>query len=117
LPRAGVAAARAREGRKALRRVLPGFVRRRAEWRSARRVLRRFFDLSFAGKPDAFILDGGTAVTATAVLDGSACGFLGAAAAAVLRVCTGFEGAVVHERCCAKGADSCRWEAAGFGKV
>jgi hypothetical protein len=100
-----------------LPRVVPGVLRRRLRWRAARRVLRRTFDLHLVGKPGAFTVDGGSSFTAHAVPDGSACGFLGAAAASVLRACTGFEGAVVHGSCRAAGADSCRWEAAGLRKV
>ena len=41
--------------------------------------------------------------------DGTMCGFLGSAVAAVLRAYTTFEGAVLHEECRAAGADRCVW--------
>jgi hypothetical protein len=94
-----------------------GGLRRRLGRRTARRVLRRTFGLNLVGASEGFVVEGGTPFTADVAPDGSACQFLGAAVAAVLRAYTGFEGAVAHDRCHASGADSCRWEAARYGKV
>jgi hypothetical protein len=97
--------------------ILPETVRRRIARRSARRVLRRTFGIEMTGGDLTFTLGDGTPFTTEALPDGSACGFLGGAAAAVLRAYAGFEGAVVHVACRANGANSCRWEAAGLGKA
>lgn len=50
-----------------------------------------------------------------ALPDGSGCTFYGAALAELLRVLTGFEGAMVHERCRARGDTVCRWRATAVG--
>ena len=94
------------------RRFLPGFMRRFAEWRRARRILGGTFGLVLVGTGSGFTVDGGSAFAVEALPNGVACGFLAAAAAAVLRGCTGFEGAVAHASCRAKGDDRCRWVAA-----
>jgi predicted hydrocarbon binding protein len=47
---------------------------------------------------------------AEAMLDGTACGFYGAALAELLRELTAFEGAMIHVSCGAKGDDCCRWQ-------
>lgn len=110
--RAGtMAVARAKSGT-AHHRFLPGFARRFAEWRLARRILRSTFGLTLVGARDRFTVDDALAFTTGALPNGTACGFVGAAAAAVLRGCTGFEGAVAHASCRAKGDERCRWVAA-----
>jgi hypothetical protein len=43
--------------------------------------------------------------------DGGACSFYGAAFVELLRVLTGFEGAMAHDRCRGRGDDSCHWKA------
>jgi len=50
-----------------------------------------------------------------ALPDGSGCPFYGAALAELLRVLTGFEGAMVHERCRGRGDTSCLWRATAIG--
>ena len=50
-----------------------------------------------------------------ALSDGAACTFYGSALAELLRVLTGFEGAMVHERCRARGDAACRWRATAVG--
>jgi predicted hydrocarbon binding protein len=44
--------------------------------------------------------------------DGAACGLYAAAFAELLRLFTGFEGAMLHTACRAGGADRCEWRAA-----
>jgi predicted hydrocarbon binding protein len=46
---------------------------------------------------------------------GSGCYFYSAVLAELLRVASGFEGAMVHERCRAQGDDHCYWRAAPSG--
>lgn len=50
-----------------------------------------------------------------ALPDGAACTFYGSALAELLRVLTGFEGAMVHEHCRGRGDASCRWRATAVG--
>jgi predicted hydrocarbon binding protein len=86
-PRAlGMAAAR-----RAARRVLGGDLRREAQL------------------PVAQVADP-LAVRATP--DGSACGFFGAAFTELLRLLAGYEGALLHTNCRARGAGRCEWRAA-----
>jgi predicted hydrocarbon binding protein len=51
-------------------------------------------------------------LSVTALPDGSACSFYGAAYGELLRRLTGFEGAMLHERCRARGNDACVWRSA-----
>ena len=86
-PRAlGMAAAR-----RAARRVLGGDLRREAQL------------------PVARVADQ-LAVRATP--DGSACAFYGAAFTELLRLLAGYEGALLHTNCRARGAGRCEWRAA-----
>jgi hypothetical protein len=76
--------------------------------RAARRVLggdlRREAQLPVARVADQL------AVRATP--DGSACGFYGAAFTELLRLLAGYEGALLHTNCRARGAGRCEWRAA-----
>ncbi|HEU5357886.1 MAG TPA: hypothetical protein VFU45_02110 [Gemmatimonadales bacterium] len=49
------------------------------------------------------------------VPEGGACGFYGAAFAELLRALAGFEGAMRHIRCRARGDDQCQWRASAVG--
>jgi hypothetical protein len=44
--------------------------------------------------------------------DGAACGFYGAALVELLRLLVGYEGAMLHVACRARGAAGCEWRAA-----
>ena len=50
-----------------------------------------------------------------ALPDGSACDFYGAAYGELLRRVTGFEGAMLHDRCRGRGDEACVWGADGRG--
>jgi hypothetical protein len=50
-----------------------------------------------------------------AMPDGAACTFYGSTLAELLRVLTGFEGAMVHEHCRGRGDLTCRWRATAVG--
>ena len=110
--RAGTMVVARMKGGTAHYRFLPGFARRFAEWRLARRILRGTFGLALVGAGDRFAVEDASAFTTDALPNGTACGFVASAAAAVLRGCTGFEGAVAHVSCRAKGDERCRWVAA-----
>ena len=45
--------------------------------------------------------------------DGAACGFYGAALVELLRLLVGYEGAMLHVACRARGGAGCEWRAAG----
>jgi hypothetical protein len=47
-----------------------------------------------------------------AMPDGGACAFYGAAYGELLRLLTGFEGAMLHDRCRSRGDDACVWRCA-----
>lgn len=97
---------------RALHRASPGFLRRWIGRGAARRAAHRVFgaSLGFRGRSaEAVIPD---PLSLRALADGQACSFYGAALAELLRVLTGFEGAMVHARCRGRGNDSCRWHAA-----
>jgi len=61
------------------------------------------------GVPVASLAD---AITIRATPDGAACGLWAAALAELLRLLTGFEGAMRHTACRALGAAACEWRAA-----
>ena len=79
--------------------------------RSARRVLNM----------EMKSVDGGAEATMarplsiTALPDGSGCTFYGSALAELLRVLTGFEGAMVHTTCRGRGEPACVWRATAVG--
>jgi hypothetical protein len=95
-----------------LRRILPGFARRRLGMRLVRRVVREVLDVDLQRSEGQLVAVAGDAPSADATTDGSACGLYGSAMAAILRTFTDFDGAVLHDTCRAKSASSCRWHAA-----
>jgi hypothetical protein len=78
--------------------------------RIAGRLLRDVFGVELVRDGAGLAAEAEQPITCEARADGSACGFLGSAVAAVLRAYTGFEGAVIHERCRARGGERCRWQ-------
>jgi hypothetical protein len=50
-------------------------------------------------------------LAARAGAEGIGCYFYGSALAELLRVLSGFEGAMLHERCRARGDTACAWRA------
>jgi hypothetical protein len=91
-------------------RTLPRRLRVALGARVARRLAAAAFgsDLHHRSGVATATLGGGIAVVTEA---GPACSFVGAGIAELLRVLTGFDGAMVHVRCRARGADSCAWSA------
>lgn len=93
----------------------PGFLSRRVGFRVARRVAWRVF----CGR---LHMSGSTAEAEVAepigvMLDDTSrsCAFYGAAFAELLRLQTGFEGAMLHRGCRLQGAARCHWEATHVG--
>jgi hypothetical protein len=89
----------------------PGFLRRplglRAAGQVALRVLRA--DLRPADPLAEVTLRHSLPMAANA--EGDGCYFYGAAFAELLRLLTGFEGAMLHDRCRSRGDDACHWRA------
>ena len=52
------------------------------------------------------------AIAIQATPDGAACGFYGAGLVELLRLLVGYEGAMLHVACRARGAPACEWRAA-----
>lgn len=99
-------------GTKVLMGVTPAPLRRRFGARSAAQVARRFLGLELEfgrGAPQVALRE---SLATLAGFPGTGCYFYSAVIAELLRVATGFEGAMVHERCLARGDDHCFWRAA-----
>jgi hypothetical protein len=120
---AGRRAARyaARQGSMPLRALMsatPGFVSRRVGGRAARQAARRVFGAELGVRGLAAEARMREPPSLLATPDGRACAYYGAAFAELLRCLTGFEGAMVHERCRGRGDHDCQWRAAaaeGYG--
>jgi hypothetical protein len=96
-------------------RLMPGGLGRSigagAAERAARRVLAIDLEVGESGATATVVKP----LSILALSDGSACTFYGSALGELLRVLTGFEGAMVHERCRGRGDDACRWRATAVG--
>lgn len=97
--------------RRRLAGVSPGPIRRRLGLGAAVGVARRVFgaELRPAGGLAEVSLAHSLATEAGA--EGDGCYFYGAAFAELLRVLSGFEGAMLHERCRGRGEGVCLWRA------
>jgi len=110
--RAARYAARSASGvKRGLRRLLPRRVRRRLGVRAAGRVARRVFGVELRAQPGISVrLTDSLAAEAEVV--GAGCYFYSALFSELLRVTSGFEGAMVHDRCVSRGDQACEWKAA-----
>ena len=79
---------------------------------AAARAARRVFSAELAVRGRAAQASIAQPLSLLATADGQACSFYGAALAELLRMLTGFEGAMVHARCRGRGDDTCQWRAA-----
>jgi len=95
-----------------LSRVTAGRLTRRIAQRSATHLARRTFGGDLLPAPDGVQVRMAEPLSFQALPDGSACDFYGAAYGELLRRLTGFEGAMLHERCRARGHDACVWQSA-----
>ncbi len=87
----------------------PGTMGQRLALRGAARVARETFGGTLKPAADPVEVRMEFPLSMHAAPDGAACVFYGAAYAELLRVLTGFEGAMVHERCRARGDEVCLW--------
>jgi predicted hydrocarbon binding protein len=100
-----------RAARRAIKRMssVSRLFRRAAARRAARAVLGA--ELGWEQRvPVARVSD---AIAIQATPDGAACGFYSAGLVELLRLLVGYEGAMVHTDCRARGGAACEWHAAG----
>jgi hypothetical protein len=95
-----------------LARVSPGGVARRLGLRSTARLARTVFGGELKSRPDDVEVQMTAPLSIDALPTGEACVFYGAVYQELLRALTGFEGALLHERCRARGEDACVWRTA-----
>jgi len=95
--------------------VLPGGLGRAAGAKAASGAARKVLGVELTVGESGAEGQVGKPLSITALPDGSGCSFYGAALAELLRVLTGFEGAMVHESCRARGDEVCRWRATAVG--
>jgi hypothetical protein len=93
-------------------RATAGGVGRRLAQRSVGRLARRVFGGELRAGPDESEVVMAEPLSIAAMPDGAACAFYGAAYSELLRLLTGFEGAMLHDRCRSRGHDACVWRCA-----
>jgi hypothetical protein len=102
-------------GTKVLLGVIPGALKRHFGIRSAARVASKLLGLEInlrSGNPQVRLKE---SLATRAGFPGPGCYFYSAVIAELLRVASGFEGAMIHERCRALGDDHCFWRATEAG--
>jgi len=92
--------------------VSPGRVARRLALRSTARLARTVFGGELKSRPDDVELRMTAPLSIEALPTGEACVFYGAVYQELLRALTGFEGALLHERCRSRGEEACVWRTA-----
>jgi hypothetical protein len=102
-------------GTKVLLGVSPRPLRRRLGDKSAAQVARKLLGIPLEMLPSGHQVRLTESLATAAGFPGTGCYFYSAVIAELLRVATGFEGAMVHERCHSRGDDHCFWRAAEAG--
>lgn len=92
--------------------VLPRRAARRLALRSAARLARTVFGGELKSRSQAVEVRMESPLSIVALPTGEACVFYGSVYRELLRDLTGFEGALLHERCRARGEDACMWRTA-----
>jgi hypothetical protein len=92
-----------------LARVSPSGMGRRLALRAVGKLARRYFGGELRHHPETTEFRMPDPLSIRALPDGAACGFFGSAFGELLRSLTGFEGAMLHERCLSRGGDACVW--------
>lgn len=106
------AARSSRRSARTMARVSPTGLGRRIALRAAARLTRLVFGGDFRGGSSGTEVHMSDPLSILALPDGAACSFYGSAYSELLRCLTGFEGAMVHQRCRARGDDACVWRTA-----
>jgi hypothetical protein len=109
--RAARYAVRASGGSRALVKVSPSALGQHLVRRAARRLAATYFRGELTAKgPDPEVRMR-RPLSVSAIPDGSACSFYGAAYGELLRSLAGFEGTMIHEHCEGRGDQACLWRA------
>ena len=95
-----------------LARVSPRGVARRIAIRSVTRLARTYFDGEVTDRAPDVEVRMGAPLSIVALPGGEACLFHGSVYLELLRGLTGFEGALLHEKCLARGDHACLWRTA-----
>jgi hypothetical protein len=92
--------------------VAPGGVGQRLALRSATRIARRVFGGELKPRPQDIEVRMKAPLSIEALPTGEACVFYGSVYQELLRLLTGFEGALLHEGCRSQGQEACVWRTA-----
>jgi hypothetical protein len=95
--------------------LMPGGLGRSIGAGAAARAAKRVLGIDLAADEHGATAETTKPLSIVALNDGTACTFYGSALGELLRILTGFEGAMVHERCRARGDTACRWRATAVG--
>jgi hypothetical protein len=87
-------------------------VAQRLALRSAARVARNVFGAELKPRPQDIEVRMSAPISIEALPTGEACLFYGSVYQELLRLLTGFEGALLHERCRSSGEPACVWRTA-----
>ncbi len=108
--RAARYAARSRgRSSRTLARMSPRGVARRIAMRSVIRLVRTYFDGEVSDRAPEVEFRMGAPLSIVALPGGEACLFYGSVYLELLRGLTGFEGALLHQSCLARGQEACVW--------
>jgi hypothetical protein len=113
--RAARYAVRARGGARALVRVSPSALGQHLARRAVRQISQASFRGELMGKGPDLEVRMSRPLSISAIPDGGACAFYGAAYGELLRSLVNFEGTMVHERCEGRGDQACVWRAQRAG--
>lgn len=102
-------------GTKVLLGVSPQPLKRHLGARSAAQVAKKLLGIQLELVPTGHQVRLSESLATWSGFPGTGCYFYSAVIAELLRVATGFEGAMVHERCHSRGDDHCFWRAAEAG--
>jgi len=98
--------------RRGLLRIAPAGLRRKLGMTAASQVAGRLLNATLRPHGEVARVEMRESLATRAEAAGHGCRFYGAAFAELLRVLSGFEGAMVHEGCQGRGDTTCRWSAA-----
>jgi len=90
--------------------VAPARMQNRIGVAIMRRLAGRVFGITVSLDETCGIVATANPEWAEVTLDGTSCGFYGAALAELLRELTEFDGAMIHVACSARGDGGCRWQ-------
>lgn len=99
-----------------LRMMMPGPIKRALGRRLAARTAKQILAAEMPVTAGVVEARAPMSLAIRALPGGQGCGFYGAAFGELLRIFTGFEGAMTHDRCRGRGDDGCHWRAASGGE-